>query len=201
MSESPWRACITAGDYERHMQATGQPQANADLLVELFRNDPPPPGAAILFPGAGTGQIFDYLPPGTLAPYPVTCTDINPSYLERLASRLPCATAIDDIEAPTVRGPFDLAIVVLVLEHVDWRAAVAGICRIAERVFTIIQENPPDFVAPTPQGTMANVQSRLVERAELIQAFRSHGLALRRTSTREVPDAKKMIALDFSRRA
>ena len=36
-----WAGHITAEDYERHMAATGQPQANADLLAELFRDSPP----------------------------------------------------------------------------------------------------------------------------------------------------------------
>jgi hypothetical protein len=63
-----WAGHITADDYERHMAATGQPQANADLLAELFRDVPPAPGARILFAGAGTGQYFDYFPPAAQAP-------------------------------------------------------------------------------------------------------------------------------------
>ena len=55
-----WAGHITADDYERQMAATGQPQANGDLLAELFRDVPPAPGSRILFAGAGTGQYFDY---------------------------------------------------------------------------------------------------------------------------------------------
>ena len=51
-----WAGHITADDYERHMAATGQPQANADLLAELFRDAPPTPGARILFAGENRGE-------------------------------------------------------------------------------------------------------------------------------------------------
>jgi hypothetical protein len=203
VSESPWRSFITAGDYERHMAATGQLQANGDLLAELFREHPPAPGAAVLFAGAGTGQIFDYFPTAALAQYRVTCSDINPAYLERLAARFSCDVAIDDIQSPSLRGPFDLAIVILVLEHVDWRRAVAGMCGAAARVFVIVQENPEGLPARPLAGTMAVLQDlppSLVDRAELIAEFAGRGFDLARVSTRAVRDGKKMVALDFKRR-
>ena len=207
MRESPWRTCITADDYEHHMAATGQPQANGDLLAELFRDHPPAPDAAVLFAGAGTGQIFDYFPPAALAQYRVTCSDINAAYLERLPVRFPCAVAIDDIESPALmvalRRPFDLAIVILVLEHVDWRRAVAGMCGAATRVFVVIQENPEGLVARPLAGTMAVLQelpASLVDRVELIAEFAGRAFQLAGTSTRAVRDGKKMVALDFRRR-
>jgi hypothetical protein len=101
-----WAGHITAEDYERHMAATGQPQANADLLAELFRDSPPAPGARILFAGAGTGQYFDHFSSAGLAPYRPIFTDLNPRFLDRLAARLACQTLVDDIEAPRVEGPF-----------------------------------------------------------------------------------------------
>jgi hypothetical protein len=199
MPDSPWRSYITAEDYERHMAATGQPQANGDLLAELFRDHAPASGAAVLFAGAGTGQVFDHFPAAALAPYRVTCADINAVYLERLTARLACATALDDIESPALTGPFDLAIVILVLEHVDWRRAVAGLCRIAARVFAIIQEDPPGLIPRTLAGTMAAVNARLIDRAELIAGFHAQNFRLARTSIRDVRDGKKMAGLDFLR--
>ena len=201
---SPWAARISAGDYERHMTATGQPQANADLVAECFRGDPPAPGASIFIPGAGTGQIFEFLPPDVLARYRVTCTDINPGYLARLARRLPAAiTALDDIESPTVEGPFDLAIVILVLEHVEWRRAVAALARITSRVFAIVQENPPGLAPSLLTGTMAALNEspmHMVDSAELIAEFASHRFDLTRRTAREVRDGKRMLAFDFKRR-
>ena len=201
MSESPWRAEITAEDYERHMAGTGQPQANADLLAELFREHPPARGAAVLFAGAGTGQIFDDFPVEMLAPYHVTCTDINADFLRRLAARFRCATAVDDIERPTLTGPFELAIVILVLEHVDWRRAVEGLCGIARHVFVVIQRNPEGLAPRALGGTMSLVTSRLLRVDELIAEFETQRLQLVRTSKREVRDENSMVGMEFARSA
>ena len=198
-----WAGHITADDYERHMAATGQPQANADLLAELFRDAPPAPGARILFAGAGTGQYFDYFPPAALGPYRPIFTDLNPRFLDRLAARLACQTLVDDIEAPRVEGPFDLAIVILVLEHVDWRRAVAELCRMAARVLAIVQENPAGLSERPLPGTLAalrDLPTQLVDRGELIAEFDGRGFELARTSFRAVRDGKKMVGLDFRRR-
>ena len=198
-----WAGHITADDYERHMAATGQPQANADLLAELFRDAPPAPSARILFAGAGTGQYFDYFSPAALGHYRPIFTDLNPRFLERLAARIACQTLVDDIEAPRVDGPFDLAIVILVLEHVEWRRAVAELCRIAGRVFVIVQENPAGLTERPLPGTLAalrDLPTQLVDRGALIAEFDGRGFELARTSCRAVRDGKKMVGLDFRRR-
>ena len=206
-----WAGHITADDYERHMASTGQPQANADLLAELFRDAPPAPGARILFAGAGTGQYFDYFPAAALAPYLPIFTDVNPTFLDRLAARCiamrrPCQTLVDDIEAPrgtTIFGPFDLAIVILVLEHVEWRVAVAELCNMAARVFAIVQENPAGMIERPLPGTLAalrDLPTQLVDRGELIAEFDGRRFELARTSFRAVRDGKKMVGLDFRRR-
>ena len=198
-----WAGHITADDYERHMASTGQPQANADLLAELFRDAPPAPGARILFAGAGTGQYFDHFPPAALRPYGPIFTDLNPHFLDRLVARFACQTLVDDIEAPRVEGPFDLAIVILVLEHVDWRRAVAELCRMAARVLAIVQENPAGLSERPLPGTLAalrDLPTQLVDSGELIAEFDGRGFELARTSFRAVRDGKKMVGLDFSRR-
>jgi hypothetical protein len=198
-----WAGHITADDYERHMAGTGQPQANADLLGELFRDAAPAPDARILFAGAGTGQSFDTFPPAALEAYRPVFTDINPLYLERLRTRFVCQTLVDDIEAPRVEGPFDLAIVILVLEHVEWRRAVRELCRLAARVFTVTQENPADLVARPLPGTLAALDElprHRVDRDELTAEFGGRSFELARTSVREVRDGKKMVGLDFRRR-
>jgi hypothetical protein len=195
---TPWRADITAEDYERHMAATGQPRANAELLAELFRERPPACCAAVWFAGAGTGQIFDSFPMAMLEPYRVTCTDINASFLQRLAERLPCETAVDDIESPTLSGPFELAIVILVLEHVDWRRAVAGLCRVARRVFVVIQQNPEGLVPQVLGGTMSLVRGQLLRADELIGEFARCGFGVVGTSSRAVRDGKLMVGMEFT---
>jgi hypothetical protein len=110
---------------------------------------------------------------------------------------------VDDIEAPRVEGPFDLAIVILVLEHVEWRRAVAGLCRIAGRVLAIVQENPVGLSERPLAGTLAalrDLPTQLVDPGELIAEFDGRGFELARTSMREVRDRKKMVGLDFKRR-
>ena len=196
-----WAGHIAPDDYERHMAANGQPQANAGLLDELFRISPPAPGARILFAGAGTGQYFDYWAPSSLAPYACVFTDINPLYLARLAARFPGESLVDDIEGPCVIGPFDLAIVMLVLEHVDWRCAAAALCGLAGRVFTVTQEDPAVATLRPLPGTLAVLRDhppKLIERAALIAHFGRLGFTLTRTAIREVADGKKMVGLDFS---
>lgn len=83
-----WLTYIDPDDYETHMAANGQAQANASLVDEFFRDTRPPVGSSILFAGAGTGQIFDYVRAEMLAPYDVTFADINPVFLARLTARV-----------------------------------------------------------------------------------------------------------------
>src|SRR6266480_2448898 len=112
-----WSRTIKAEDYEAHMAAIGQAQANAALVAEYLQAQPPSRHASLLFAGAGTGQMFEYVPPEILLPFNVTFTDINAGYLnhhEQLAFRQ--------------------------LAHVEWRAALATLCKLTEReLFVVIQ--------------------------------------------------------------
>src|SRR5882757_5614499 len=116
-----WTTQVTAEDYEAHMARIGQAEANAGLLYDLFAEAAFMPGSRILIAGAGTGQMFDFLPADFLAGYGVTCSDINPAFLEKLSIRYPCETVIDDIENSQLELGWGAIAVVLVLEHVDWR--------------------------------------------------------------------------------
>ena len=146
-----WSRTITAEDYEAHMAAIGQAQANAALVAEYLQAQPPSRHASLLFAGAGTGQMFEYVSPEILLPFNVTFTDINAGFLNRLRTRLArtpglrYATVVDDLEHTTLSRRFDLVLEVLVLEHVQWRVALATLCKLTEReLFVVIQENPPD---------------------------------------------------------
>jgi len=210
-----WTKLIQAEDYDAHMAAVGQAQANAALLAELFERRPPRQGSKVLFAGAGTGQLFDYISPEFLNPYGVTFTDINAEYLKRLAGRLTGKTrfefaiVVDDIEASQLHGTFELVVAILVLEHVEWRKAIAEMCRLAShRVFVVLQEDPanmPSAMKPSrpPIGTMrvfTELNPHLVPQAEVVAEFTRHGFELAHSSAREVLDAKKMVALEFEKR-
>jgi hypothetical protein len=80
---------------------------------------------------------------------------------------------------------------------------VAELCRIAARVFAIVQQNPAGLTERPLPGTLAalcDLPTQLVDRGELIAAFDGRGFELARTSLRVVRDGKKMVGLDFKRR-
>src|SRR5262249_5654587 len=125
------------------------------LVAEYLELQPPARHASLLFAGAGTGQMFDFVSPGLLLPFNVTFTDINAGFLSRLEARVSAttglrfATVVDDLEHTTLSRRFDMVIAVLVLEHLDWHSAVATLCQLSDRgLFVVIQENPTDLTLP-----------------------------------------------------
>jgi hypothetical protein len=209
-----WTTIIQPKDYEEHMAAVGQAQANAKLVAEYLVAQPPPEGASLLFLGAGTGQMFDFVSPTILLPYQITFADINAVYLERLGERLRGVdglryiTVVDDVEKTHLIPGFHAVLAVLLLEHVDWRKAVSTIAGLAsERAFVVIQENPATLAtAITPRseipGTMKlfrDVHPLLIPRNEVLEEFARQGFALNYSAEKTVADAKKMLALGFTR--
>src|SRR4051812_33774201 len=105
-------ASVNAGDYDAHMAAVGQAEANAHLVRRVLA-DHPPAGPRLVFAGAGTGQMFDYVSPDFLRPFEVTFTDISRPLLARLAQRLRDVApdwsahreAVDDVEDTRLSGP------------------------------------------------------------------------------------------------
>ncbi len=157
-----WTRFVAAEDYEAHMAAIGQAQANASLVAELVAAAAPPPGSRILIAGAGTGQMFEHCAPELFRGCRLICSDINPAFLERLGARCECQTVVDDIEDSRLEPGFSLVIVVLVLEHVEWRKALASLARLRpEYVLVVIQRNPE---GPLPHrragGNDASVRQR-----------------------------------------
>jgi 2-polyprenyl-3-methyl-5-hydroxy-6-metoxy-1,4-benzoquinol methylase len=209
-----WSKAITPEDYEAHMAAVGQAQANAALVAEYLESLPPKRHASLLFVGAGTGQMFDFVSSEILLPYNITFTDINASYLNRLRARLTpvpglrYATVVDDLERTTLSRRFDLVLAVLVLEHVDWRAATATLCKLAgKEIFVVIQENPPELAtAMTPRAQVpqtmrifAEVHPELVPVRALESEMRERGFVSSYVTHKVVADNKKMLAFAFRR--
>ncbi|MCX6622033.1 MAG: hypothetical protein NTY38_13385 [Acidobacteria bacterium] len=208
-----WTAHVTAADYEAHMANVGQAQANAELVETLFRLATPP-GHRILIPGAGPGQMFDYLDPAVLAGHDITFTDLNPDFLGRLADRLAAAPfahreLLDDLENTALDGPFDAAILVLVLEHICWPNGIASLARLGiPRCYIVIQQNPeglapavtPGRQVPGSMQIFREVHPKLVPRDQLIEAMEEAGYRLTGEQSRPVPDDKQMILLVFTRK-
>lgn len=211
-----WSTIITPEDYEAHMAAVGQAQANAALVAEYLEAHPPSRHASLLFPGAGTGQMFDYISPEILLPYTVTFADINAGYLNRLRIRvartpgLRYATVVDDLERTTLTRQFDVVLAILVLEHIDWRPALATLCSLAAReLFLIVQQNPENLAAPmTPTAQIpktmqvfTRIHPQLISRDDLEAEARQNKFTRCYASEKVVTDNKKMLALAFNRDA
>ena len=202
-----WTTAVTAEDYEAHMARIGQAETNANLLRDLFAAAYLPAGSRLLIAGAGTGQMFGYLPVDFLSGHHVTCSDLNPVFLETLRSRYACETVTDDLENSQLQSGWAAIAVVLVLEHVDWRRAVQSLASLKPgKLLLIIQRNPVDVVAAVtpgrmPPGTMRvlaeEAPPKLVPATELIAELAAHGFVLEREESRAVQDGKAMVGLVF----
>jgi hypothetical protein len=198
-----WQNAVTPADYEQHMNNTGQAAANAALSAELLAGVH---GRKLWIAGAGPGQMFEH---GlTLDGFDTTFTDVNAAFLERLRERLPGARAVvDDIEATRLPAGFDAALLVLVLEHVDWRKAIASLALAAREWLNIIQRNPSGMntaVTPgvTPPGTMAafatSSRPHLIDEDALAAQAAEYGYHVTRRLERPVKDGKAMIGLHLA---
>lgn len=212
---SAWEGMVEPDDYECHMSAIGQARANAILIQDLIVNRPSPKGSSLLFAGAGTGQMFEYISPDFLRDYKLVFSDIRAAFLERLESRLKRSglkefhVLVDDIEHPRV-GRTDAAAIVLVLEHVNWRQALRQLsARGVGRFYIIVQVNPPDMadaVAPNRvlPPSLARVSPRakpkLVPTGVLGRFMRELGYRLAFRRDVPVADGKKMAGRVYERR-
>jgi hypothetical protein len=199
-----WTRHIAAEDYEAHMAEIGQAQANASLVLELLAAAAPEPGSRVLIAGAGTGQMFDCSGTEPFRPYRLTCSDINAGYLDKLRARCECETVVDDIEDSRLLPGFSVIIVVLVLEHVDWRKALASLARLKPgRVLVVIQRNPEGPLPPRERiGTMrlfgTEIHTGPVPAPDLVTEFERLGFGLKLQRERPVDDGKTMVGLLFA---
>ena len=65
------------------MAQVGQARANAKLLQSMLVSSASDKSVGLLFAGAGTAQFLDYIPATCLAPFRLTLSDINESFLKR----------------------------------------------------------------------------------------------------------------------
>jgi len=208
-----WTEIIQANDYDDHMAAVGQAQANARLVLRFLAENSFAPDSRIIFVGAGTGQMLDFIPADALLGFSTVFTDINVNYLAVLRSRLQQSgktparfgIIVDDLENSSIRSEFAAVIAVLVLEHLDWRKAIASMGKLGQRMFVIVQENPPGLSTTMTRGratfgSMAVFESLDSERIDpeaLGKEFASHELALSGKYAEEVLDGKKMVGYQF----
>ena len=197
------------------MTDIGQAQANADLVLRLLTEVRLSSGSCVLFAGAGPGQMFDYAATDVLRRLDITFTDINEEFLSRVADRARHAgltkfqTVLDDVESPHVPGPFDVTVLVLVLEHVNWKLALKALADLPSRRFLIVtQRNPVGLdtnVSPNRplRGSLQEAnqgeEPHLIDDEELRTEMGGLGYKLRNYEERSVLDAKTMCGYVFSR--
>jgi hypothetical protein len=215
--QTAWKSIIDPDDYDTHMRSIGQAPTNAELVRELIERNPPTGGNTILFAGAGSGQMFDFVDAEFLSPYEVTFSDISAPFLEALKPRIEFAglrrvqVLLDDLTQTKLTGPYSGAVVVLVLEHLDWKAALESLNRLVSgMLWIVIQRNPESIAtAVTPgrelPGTMAVVgdkaQPHLLDEGELTAALSELGFEKTVTAPRPVADGKEMVGLVYQRKA
>jgi uncharacterized damage-inducible protein DinB len=203
-----WTSVIQADDYDRHMAAVGQAEANAGMIRKMLREATLPAGASVLVAGAGTGQMFDYITPESLGNLSLTFTDIREAFLSRLIARLErlkyprFRAMVDDVERTHLGRGFAAIALVLVLEHVEWQRALEQMTALdPARLLIIIQvQENPGPVRPLV-GSLSiladTARPALVPPDTLISWLDERGYSLARRYRRTVLDGKIMHGLVF----
>ncbi len=116
---------------------------------------------------------------------------------------------IDDIEVTQLKDRFDLVVVVLVLEHIDWQRGLQNIHTLAPNLwYVVIQQNLVGMVdAIAPRRALNKSMRALAETArpvlapsdQLIDFLTQLGYRLQAWDERPVPDSKTMVGLSFNR--
>ncbi|MBT3879056.1 MAG: class I SAM-dependent methyltransferase [Candidatus Scalindua sp.] len=209
-----WTEVIVADELDAHLEELGQAKINALLVKQMFDDFTLPDNLKILIPGCGTGQIFDYLSPKEFCKYQLTFSDINQSFLDKLKKRLNdngCRNfrcIIDDVENTILTDQFDVIVLILVLEQVDWEKGINTIINFnPQYIYLIIQEQGLDIETITVNVKSRDSIRRFSEMADpqlvpkdLIYSYLSkNNYKLVRTYERPVLNQKVMVGLAFQR--
>lgn len=209
-----WTQQITAADLDDHMHRVGQAAANAELMQTMLNASTGEKLSELLIVGAGTAQFLDYVSVDCLTPYRLTLCDINPEFLQRAKQRfdrvgLAVQLIPDDIEDTHLSALYQIAVVILVLEHIDWRQGLRNIQRLAPRqLHIVIQCNPEGLTEAISHQRelnasmkvfVANARPALLSPDELIEFLRTLGYCLTWQRAHPVLDGKSMLGLSFCR--
>ena len=210
-----WTEIVTPEDYEEHMARIGQAQAGAELTRHLIEIARPSRGARVVFAGAGTGQMLDFLDASLLRPFRLVFADLNPRFLDHLKRRLSQLelggeVIEDDFENTAIEPEPELLIAALLLENIEWRRGLETISALRPAACGIImQENPPEMKSAITPGrvlprSMAEAASQahpvLIPYDHLVAAFAGRGYQQIDTSSRDVADGKRLVSILFRRK-
>ena len=116
---------------------------------------------------------------------------------------------MDNIEVTQLKDRFDVIVLVLVLEHIDWQRGLQNIHKLAPTLLHIvILQNPVgvvDAIAPrralnkSMQALAETARPVLVPSDRLIDFLTQLGYRLQARDERPTPDAKTMVGLSFNR--
>lgn len=209
-----WTEIVTAVDLDCHMAEIGQAETNANLILDMLEEYPLNNKAKILVPGCGTGQIFDYINTKKISQYVFTFTDLNSAYLERLKERLSnfphlkYYTLTDDIESTKLTSHYDGHLVVLLLQHIDWKQGLESMLNLEPyKLYFIIQEQKNDKhpvtkerkLPPTIEKFAKIANPHLVPKSELSAYLEERGYKSLKKYEKTVPDEKTMVGLIFEK--
>lgn len=156
--------------------------------------------------------MFEFLEVDLVRPFRLTCTDLNPTYLARLRTRLlsqglSALIVADDVEHTSLVERPDLLLAVLLLEHIGWREGVEAITALRPAACgIIIQENPPEMatavtpgrrIPPSIAAAVKIAQPRLARHEQMVNAFGARGYRCAFSNYREVADAKRLVSTLF----
>lgn len=213
VNKKTWTDIVVAEELDQHMRAVGQAETNALLVAEMFRDYPLFPGAKVLIPGCGTGQMFDYIAPQQISLYQFTFTDINPHFLKKLKERLNRFPNLDykiqedDLESSKLFDRYDGILAVLLMEHLDWRKGVESLVSFTpSKMYFIFQQqtsrqmvNLKRKLLPSIKKFSEIAQPNLIVPEELISFLESKSYSLNKTYQKAVPDQKEMLGLVFEK--
>jgi len=206
---------VLPSDLDQHLQNIGQAQENGRLVSEMLGSLSMQLGTKTLVPGAGTGQMLDFCSIAVLSRFKITFTEINQLFLDRLRSKISAFSELDaqvmhdDIEATNLDGPFEVVLGVLLLEHIDWEKGLRNILTLSPRhILFIVQQNGIDgSLVTTNRETPWSIQKfseiakpQLVDIEKLTAWLGARGYELVKRVYADVPNAKKMVGLTYSRR-
>ncbi|GEM_PF-3736054 len=211
-----WLEIVKPKDLDSHMKNVGQAEANATLVRDMLEAYQLDPYSGLLVHGCGTCQMFDYLKPedlGDMEAIKLTFADFSPRILRAAQKRLKklkfrYQLIQDDLENSQLREVYENALLVLVLQHIDWRKGLENLDKLGvSRFYIIEQEQTPGTYPITTSRKLPKSMREYAESAELslvsleeLDAYmRSRRFELSYKNSIQVPDNKSMVSLVYSR--
>lgn len=206
--KNPWEG-ISLSDYENHMGQDSVQQLQG--LNELMKGQLGDyPASRVMILGIAGGNGLEHIQKGQFEK--VYGVDVNAAYLEAAARRHPELDGVleclrVDLTREDSRLPeADLLIADLLVEYIGYECFQKAVRQVKPRyVSCVIQINLGDgWVSDSPYlhafDSLERVHWQVEERA-LRQAMAAIGCQAVQTLEQELPNGKKLLRLDFERRA